>query len=101
MVVEFLSFRVPADERDRWLDMDAEHWTAFLEKRPGFVRKEVWVDAEDPEAVTAVIWWRTLEEWRSIPQEELDTVIERMGPYERSARLTTFDVVRTATESPK
>ncbi len=101
MVVEFLSFRVPADERARRLDMDAEPRTAFRASRPGFVRTEVWEDAEDTEAVTAVIWWRTLEEWRSIPQEELDTVIERMGPYERSARLTTFDVVRTATESPK
>ena len=96
MVVEFLNFRVPVNERDRWLGIEAEHWTAFLQTKQGFVRKEVWVNADDPEAVTAVIWWESLDHWRSIPQAELDAVIQRMGPYERPATLTTFDVARVA-----
>lgn len=96
MVVEFLNFRVPVNERDRWLGIEAEHWTAFLQTKQGFVRKEVWVNADDPEAVTAVIWWESLDHWRSIPQAELDAVIQRMGPHERSASLTTFDVARVA-----
>ncbi len=93
MVVEFLTFRVPVEAREEWLEVEARHWTSFLQARPGFLRKEVWVDVDDPESVTAAIWWRSIEEWHSIPQADLDEVIAQMGPFERTASLRTFDVV--------
>ena len=48
---------------------------------------------DDPQSVTAAIWWRSIEEWHSIPQADLDEVIAQMGPFERTASLRTFDVV--------
>jgi uncharacterized protein (TIGR03792 family) len=103
MVVEFLTFLVPADERSAWLDIEEQHWSRFLERQPGFVRKEIWVpevhlnERSGPQAdleVHAVIWWESLEAWRAIPEDLLQSVVQAMGPHERSAVCTTFSVVR-------
>lgn len=103
MVVEFLTFRVPVDERLQWLDIEEQHWSRFLARQPGFIRKEVWVPEVDLNAdqspgarlrVHAVIWWESLELWRAIPQDQLDAVSEAMGPHEREAVCETFTVLR-------
>jgi uncharacterized protein (TIGR03792 family) len=103
MVVEFLTFLVPRSERALWLDIEEQHWSRFLERQPGFVRKEIWVPEvelnadESPEAslkVHAVIWWESLEQWRAIPAEQLAAVEVAMGPHEREAICDTFTVVR-------
>lgn len=93
MVVEFLTFSVPDGELDEWLALEAEHWTRFLERQPGFVRKERWRSVDDPTAVHAVIWWESLAAWKAIPQAELDAVVAAMGPHEREARCVAFDVL--------
>ena len=41
-----------------------------------------------------MIWWESMEQWRSIPQDALDRVVEAMGPHEREGVLTVFDVLR-------
>lgn len=103
MVVEFLTFRVPVDERLQWLDIEEQHWSRFLARQPGFLRKEIWVpevglnaDQTDDAYLRAhaVIWWESLELWKAIPQIELDAVVEAMGPYEREAVCETFTVLR-------
>lgn len=94
MVVEFLTFEVPVGELRAWLAVEARHWSTFLERQPGFVRKEMWRSADDPTKVHAVIWWTSLEQWRSVPADELAAVAEAMGPHEREAVCTTFEVIR-------
>jgi uncharacterized protein (TIGR03792 family) len=96
MVVEFLTFTVPVHELDRWLVIEREHWTRFLERQDGFVRKEMWRSQEDPTSVHAVIWWQSMEQWKAIPQDELDAVAEAMGEHERHATCVTYDVVRAS-----
>lgn len=93
MVVEFLTFAVPVSEREDWLALEAQHWSRFLERQDGFVRKEMWVAADDPTAVHAVIWWASLEQWKAIPEADLAAVADAMGPHERTATCATFEVL--------
>lgn len=93
-MVEFLTFSVPPESRDEWLRVEEHHWTRFLERQPGFVRKEVWCCLDDVHRVQAVIWWESMEAWKSIPQHELDEVARAMGPFERIASCTAFERVR-------
>jgi uncharacterized protein (TIGR03792 family) len=94
MVVEFLTFTVPVDEQDVWLEIEAQHWTRYLERQPGFVRKEMWTSADDRTRVHAVIWWASLEQWKAIPAEELAEVADAMGTHERHGVCDTFQVLR-------
>ncbi len=95
MVIEFLTFDVPPGEVDAWLPIEEANWSRFLEAQDGFVRKEMWRSADDPGKVHAVIWWESMEQWKAIPQHELDAVIEAMGVHEREATLTVYDLLRT------
>jgi uncharacterized protein (TIGR03792 family) len=94
MVVEFLTFAISADELDEWLAVEERHWSRFLERQPGFVRKEMWRPAEHDDRMHAVIWWRSMEDWKAVPSAALDEVAAAMGDYERTALCDTFDVVR-------
>ncbi|MEX2627328.1 MAG: TIGR03792 family protein [Ilumatobacteraceae bacterium] len=94
-VVEFLTFHVPADQVDEWLEVEARHWTRFLERQPGFLDKEMWRPVDRPDVVHAVIWWASLEQWKAIPPDELAGVSEAMGPHEREATCESFEVLRS------
>lgn len=102
MVVEFLTFEVDVDELDDWMRVEEQHWSRFLERQAGFVRKEMWrttdVDGALPAGprnrIHAVIWWRSLEDWQAIPAHELEAVVAAMGPYERTATCVAYDVLR-------
>lgn len=94
MVVEFLTFSVPTGELEAWLDVEEQHWSRFLERQPGFVRKEMWRRADDPCSIQAVIWWRSLADWQAVPADELARVAEAMGPHEREAHCVAYDVLR-------
>ena len=77
MIIEWLKFRVPADERERFVQVDDEIWTAALRTYPGFIAKETWISPSDGEAVIFVIRWRTREEWKAIPVEDLAEIEAR------------------------
>ncbi|MBT5851140.1 MAG: TIGR03792 family protein [Acidimicrobiaceae bacterium] len=94
MVVEFLTFEVDVALRSEWLRHEEKHWSRFLEEQTGFVRKQIWEDADDPRALHAVIWWESLDAWHSIPKDELARVMAAMGKYELDAALSTFNVIR-------
>ena len=79
MVVEWLTFEVPLDLRDVWLAREEEVWSRFLEKAPGFVRKQMWVEEGDVRLVHAVIWWESRELWKRITPAQVDEVDRRMG----------------------
>lgn len=100
-VVEFLTFRVPPAEMERWLELDERHWTRFLERQPGFVRKEVWRSADEADVadevdvVHAVIWWASLADWKAVPAADLAAVSEAMGPHERTPTCVSYEVLRS------
>lgn len=78
MVIEWLQFKVPQDKWDAFLQRDEEVWTKGLKQYPGFIGKETWIDPKKEEIVL-VIRWETRQQWKSIPQAELDALDRRMG----------------------
>lgn len=72
MVIEWLKFRVSPEIREKFIQKDAEIWTATLASYPGFLSKEVWIDPKRPEEVVLIIRWASREAWQSIPSEQLE-----------------------------
>ncbi|MBF2019052.1 MAG: TIGR03792 family protein [Hydrococcus sp. C42_A2020_068] len=72
MVIEWLKFRVSPQSREKFIQKDEEIWTATLAKYPGFLGKEVWINPSAPEEIVLVARWQTREEWKAIPQKDLD-----------------------------
>ena len=77
MIIEWLKFRMPADQRERYIQFDDEIWTPALQQYPGFIAKETWISPEDAEVVIFVIRWRSREDWFSIPERELADINAR------------------------
>lgn len=73
VVIEWLKFRVAAEERERFIQIDEEIWTPALAQYPGFLGKEVWISV-NPEEVAFIVRWRTREEWKAIPVEFLQEI---------------------------
>ena len=94
VVIEFLTFDVAPDDRERWLRVEEEVWSRFLEAQDGFIRKEMWLAEEDPSAVHAVIWWESLAQWKAIGPESVAAVDERMGEWLRVPSCRTYHVIR-------
>ena len=63
--------------REKYIQLDAEIWTTALAEYPGFLSKEVWTNPHDPTEVILVIHWARGEEWKAIPQSELDEIAQR------------------------
>ena len=83
MVIEELHFRVTPSEQDGFLAKETEVWTGFLQTCDGFVDKQVWVADDDPELIVVMIWWDTMELWKSITPEQVEAVDARMGEWVR------------------
>lgn len=95
MVIELLTFAVDAVDLDAWLAVEGRTWSRFLEQRPGFVRKQMWVERGDTDRVHAVIWWVDQAAWDATNGPELAAVDESMGAWFREAlTCRVFDVVR-------
>ncbi|MFM7092980.1 MAG: TIGR03792 family protein [Actinomycetota bacterium] len=93
-VIEMLRFAVGASERDAWLDVERRVWTGFLKTVPGFQRKETWVDDDDPDAVTVVIWWESREQWNAVTAEQCAAVDREMGEWLRPCTMRSWRVVQ-------
>lgn len=78
MVIEHLRLRVPLALRPRFLQADAEVWTATLAAQPGFVAKETWADVADPDTLHLVIRWQSRVEWKAVPTALLADADARM-----------------------
>ncbi|WP_246564598.1 TIGR03792 family protein [Leptothoe spongobia] len=77
MVIEWLKFKVPTTQRDRYLTLDNEIWTSALVAYPGFLDKTTWLDPNHDDEVIFVISWATREQWKAIPEDELDQINQR------------------------
>lgn len=77
MVIEWLTFAVDPDNRETFIRLDNEIWTAALSQYPGFISKEVWISPDLHDQVVLMVRWQTREQWKSIPQAELDATERR------------------------
>ncbi len=77
MVIEWLKFRVDAAQRDRYLTIDNEIWTPALAEYPGFLDKTTWLDPNHDDEVIFVITWATREQWKAIPEDDLESINQR------------------------
>jgi uncharacterized protein (TIGR03792 family) len=82
VVVEQLRLRVPAHQRQAWLDAERGSWGPFLARQDGFLGRELFWDPGREEAVL-LIRWASRTQWQSIPTPELEQVQER---FEQIAR---------------
>jgi uncharacterized protein (TIGR03792 family) len=71
MVIEWLQFRVPPEQRERFIQIDEEIWTPAIAKYPGYQGKAIWISPAALDEVAFVIHWASREQWFSIPAEEL------------------------------
>ncbi len=78
MVIELLKFRVAPEERENYIQKDAEIWTTGLAKYPGFLGKEVWINPNDPTELILIIRWATREEWKAVPLEDLQIIEDKI-----------------------
>lgn len=77
MVIEWLRFRVPVSEHDRFLHHDRRIWTATLEQCDGFICKEVWQAPEQADELICVVHWASRKQWKAIAQDLLETTEAR------------------------
>ncbi|MEG4940229.1 TIGR03792 family protein [Microcoleus sp. F4-D5] len=78
MIIEWLKFKVPPEKWEAFIRRDEEVWTAGLRNFPGYLGKEIWVDAVEKEVVM-LIRWETREQWKSVPQSTIDELDSQMG----------------------
>lgn len=90
MIVEMLTLRVEPELFEEWRRVDAAVWTTFLERQPGFIRKEVWYRQDSD--VRVVVWWRSQEDWDAITEQQVADIDARMGVWFRPSTLETFVV---------
>jgi uncharacterized protein (TIGR03792 family) len=71
MVIEWLKVRVSPELREKYIQKDAEIWTAMLAQYPGFLSKEVWSDPKTPSELVLIIRWESREAWEAVPPDQL------------------------------
>ncbi len=74
-IVEYLRISVSNGDRKAWLIAEQESWAPWLEKQKGFLGRKLFWDREKEEAIL-LISWASRADWKSIPQEEIDSVQE-------------------------
>ena len=84
VVVEHLRVKVPADAVDAWLQAEQGSWEPWLAAQPGFLDRQLLWDAEQEEG-TLLIHWRSRDQWKAIPEEEIEQVQERFEELARQA----------------
>jgi len=83
-VVEHLRVRVPAEARDAWLEAERGSWEPWLQQQQGYLGRDLFWDAESEEG-TLLIRWASREQWKQIPEAEVEAVQERFEQLARTA----------------
>ncbi len=71
MVIELLRIRVPLADQARYLAADAAIWSTALAQHDGYLGKEIWAPADDPETLHLVIRWASRAAWHAVPRAHL------------------------------
>ncbi len=82
IVVEYLRLDVQEQARQAWIKAEKESWEPWLAKQSGFLGRQMFWDKEKEEAML-LISWANREDWKSIPQSEVDAV---QAQFEKLAR---------------
>ncbi len=90
--VEYLIFYCRNEEEAKKYIETNEIWTKALSKYKGFVSTTSYLNTNNPGEVHIVIIWETLEDWLSIPKEDLIRISEEFDkafpyPYKNGPRL--------------
>ena len=84
VVVEHLRIKVPADGRAAWLQAEQGSWEPWLEQQNGYLGRDLLWDSEREEG-TLLIRWASREQWKAIPEAEVEAVQERFEQLAREA----------------
>ncbi|MDA0727721.1 MAG: TIGR03792 family protein [Vulcanococcus sp.] len=84
VVVEHLRIKVPADGRAAWLQAEQGSWEPWLEQQDGYLGRDLLWDSEREEG-TLLIRWASREQWKAIPEAEVEAVQERFEQLAREA----------------
>jgi len=55
VVTELLTFSIAPHDPEEWLTVEERVWSRFLERQPGFIRKEFWTSIDGDPEIHAVI----------------------------------------------
>lgn len=77
VIIEWLRIKIAPAYRELFVQKDDEIWTAFLQRCPGFLRKEVWISPADLSEVMFAIYWATLAQQQAIPKTALEETERR------------------------
>lgn len=77
MYIEYLRFQIKPGFQARFLELDEKLWTQKLAENPGFHKKEVWLNPEDPTDLVVIVWWSSREQWKSITPEDVQAIDEQ------------------------
>ena len=84
VVVEHLRIKVPADGRQAWLEAEQGSWEPWLQKQDGFLGRELLWDSAREEG-TLLIRWASREQWKAIPEADVEAVQTRFEELARAA----------------
>ncbi|UPM49928.1 TIGR03792 family protein [Synechococcus sp. A10-1-5-1] len=84
VVVEHLRIKVPAEGRAAWMQAEQGSWEPWLQQQAGFLGRELLWDSEREEG-TLLIRWASKEQWKAIPEAEVEAVQERFEQLAREA----------------
>jgi uncharacterized protein (TIGR03792 family) len=83
-VVEHLRVKVPAEARQAWLEAERGSWEPWLMQQDGYLGRDLLWDPEREEG-TLLIRWASREQWKQIPEQELEQIQERFEQIARDA----------------
>ena len=84
VVVEHLRIKVPANGRQAWLEAEQGSWEPWLLKQDGFLGRELLWDSAREEG-TLLIRWASREQWKAIPEADVEAVQTRFEELAREA----------------
>ena len=74
MVIEWLKFRVKAELREKFVQLDEEIWTKALRGFGGYLGKQIWLPPQKLDEVVIVGWWESRAQWKAISPSDLEGV---------------------------
>ncbi|MFM7676534.1 MAG: TIGR03792 family protein [Synechococcus sp.] len=83
-IVEQLRVKVPAAARQAWLEAERQSWDPWLRRQDGFLGRDLFWDEEREEGLL-LIRWASREQWKAIPEPEVEAVQERFEQLARQA----------------
>ncbi len=72
-IFEMIRLHVPKSSKQAWLNAEKGSWEPWLVKQNGFIDRQLFWDQQREEAML-LISWASREQWKEIPQSDVDFV---------------------------